>query len=394
MEKNIDRRHFITGVTATAAAGLALSLGSKNYSGTAHAAANAAETAYVSPTGEKDLPIEQILDLEAQAAKVIPAGAFAYISKGIEKEWTINENKRAFNDFRLLPDYLGGKDAPDTKITLLGSELSFPVLVTPMGAHMLANKAGEVATASGAAAAGTLMTLSAACNLPLEVVAQASQGPKWFQIYFFEEQAGTAKILKEAKDAGYSAIVFTVDAVAPGSSDDALRQKFSFPKNLPMAYMGKSGRTKSKLSWDDMKMIQDITGLPVIVKGVMTPKFAEKALKMGAAALQVSNHGGRQLDGMPASISVLPSIVKAVKGQVPIILDSGIRRGSDVLKALALGADAVALGRPVLYGLSLGGASGVKGVLQQLKSEVERGMAVIGAGKVKDLNADMVQIIS
>lgn len=192
-------------------------------------------------------------------------------------------------------------------------------------------------------------------------------------------------LLRRAKAAGYSAIVFTIDAFAPGASDETIRQAFSFPPSLPLVN-SKTGVFKSSLGWDDVDFIQQATDLPVILKGVVTPQIAEEAIKRGVAALQVSNHGGRGLDGVPAAISLLPGVVKAAKGRVPVLMDSGIRRGTDVFKALALGADAVALGRPVLYGLSLGGAEGVQSVYDRIKAELARAMMIAGVASIKEID--------
>jgi isopentenyl diphosphate isomerase/L-lactate dehydrogenase-like FMN-dependent dehydrogenase len=271
----------------------------------------------------------------------------------------------------------------------MGATLSMPVITAPMGAQGLAHVSGELGTARGTADAGTLMTVSTAANQTLEDVAAASSGPKWFQLYLQDDRALSRDLIRRAEASGYKAIVFTIDAFAPGSSDATARLDFSFPPSLPLVNSG-TARFKSSLSWEDVDFIKDTTDLPLILKGVLTPDVAEKAIKRGVNGIQVSNHGGRQLDGVPAAIDALPPVVAAVKGRVPIIMDSGIRRGTDVFKALALGANVVALGRPVLYGLALGGAAGVESVYQHLQAELARTMMIAGAATVGEINSRFI----
>ena len=189
--------------------------------------------------------------------------------------------------------------------------------------------------------------------------------------------------------AGYTAIVFAIDAFAPGSSDSTIRMQFSMPASLKLVNAGQSGY-KTSLGWDDVKFIQQNTKLPLVLKGVLTPEMAKLALQHGVAAIQVSNHGGRQLDGVPAAFDALPAVVDVVKGKVPVIMDSGIRRGTDVFKALAMGANAVAIGRPLLYGLSLGGWMGVKSVYDRLQAELTRDMMIAGIASINEFSRDYV----
>jgi isopentenyl diphosphate isomerase/L-lactate dehydrogenase-like FMN-dependent dehydrogenase len=328
-------------------------------------------------------------DLEERAREVIPPGAFAYIASGADNQWTLRENRRAFQDIRLHPHYLVGKAAPDLTTTLLGQKLSMPVITAPMGAHGLAHASAELGTARGTGEAGTLITASTAANKTIEEIAEATSGPRWFQLYLHDDRSLSRELLHRAKAAGYSAVVFTIDAFAPGASDETVRLSFSFPPDLPLVNSGTPFFKKS-LSWDDVAFIQDTSDLPLILKGVVSPDTAEMGIERGVAGIQVSNHGGRGLDGIPAAITLLPPIVSAVNGRVPVIMDSGIRRGTDVFKALALGADAVALGRPVLYGLALGGSAGVKSVYDRLRDELTRAMLIAGAQKVNEINKEFL----
>lgn len=395
MVTDMNRRNFLIG---TVAAGVAASTLLNRTAEAVESIAVPLEkppvapvgSAYAAPAAERELSGPLLVDLEAEAEKVLPPGPFAFIARGAEKGWTIKENVRAFDDWQLRPRYLSGKSAPDLSTTLLGHKLSLPVITAPMGAHGLAHASAEAGTAKGTHAAGTLMTLSTASNTSIEDVAAASAGPKWFQIYLLEnDRAGSKKLLERARAAGYSAIVFTIDAFAPGASDAVERLGFTFPPNLRMVNAGTSVFKKS-LGWEDVAFIRDNTDLPVILKGVITPAEIERGLKSGVAGFQVSNHGGRQLDGVPAAIKALPEIVAAVSGRVPVIMDSGIRRGSDVFKALALGADVVVLGRPVLYGLALGGASGVASVYARIRKELARAMTIANVSSVKEITKDFL----
>jgi len=331
------------------------------------------------------LQIASLEDLEQQASKVIPAGAFAFISQGADNQVTLHDNRDALKRIRLLPHYLSRQPAPDLSTEILGHKLSMPIITAPMGAHGLAHISGELGSAKGTGEAGTLFTASTAANETIEDMAAATAGPKWFQLYLHDERNLSRELLKRAKAAGYSAIVFTIDAFAPGASDETVRLGFSFPQSLPLVNSGGT-HFKSSLGWDDVEFIQETTDLPLILKGVVTPELAEKAIKYGVAGIQVSNHGGRGLDGVPAAIDLLPDVVTAVDKRVPVIFDSGIRRGTDVFKALALGADAVALGRPVLYGLALGGSDGVKSVYDRIAAELSRAMMIAGVASIKDID--------
>jgi isopentenyl diphosphate isomerase/L-lactate dehydrogenase-like FMN-dependent dehydrogenase len=274
--------------------------------------------------------------------------------------------------------------------TLLGVPMSMPVLVTPMAAHGLAHVSAEAGTAKGADAAGVLFVAPLLSNLTMEDIAQASSGPKWFQIYLPADRGLAKELLLRAKAAGYRAIVVTVDSFVPGNRERLRQSGFHDPlpqANYPASVRGRGSPQKRDLGWADIDFVRETAGLPVVVKGVLSPTVAAQAIEHGASAIQISNHGGRQLDEVPATISVLPRIAHEVGGRVPIILDSGVRRGQDVFKALALGASAVAVGRPVLYGLSLGGWMGVRDVLNHLRDEFTMVMRLAGVRDLREINA-------
>ena len=348
-----------------------------------------APAAFSASSVVRPLVVADLNDLEAEAKRVMDPGAFAFISSGSDNQWTLHQNRAAFGRIAIRPQYLVGKPAPDLRINLLGQNLSMPIITTPMGAHGLAHQSAELGTARGTGEAGTLMTVSTAANHTIEDIAAATKGPKWFQLYLADDLNKSRELLKRAEAAGYTAVVLAIDAFAPGSSDATMRIGFQFPPHLQLVNSGSSTFKKS-LSWDDVKFVQNNTKLPLVLKGVLTPEMARKALAHGVAAIQVSNHGGRQLDGVSAAIDALPGVADVVKGKVPIIMDSGIRRGTDVFKALSLGANAVAIGRPVLYGLSLGGWMGVKSVYDRLQAELTRDMLIAGIGSVKEFRRDYV----
>lgn len=331
--------------------------------------------------------------LEAEAKKVYSEAVYAFVTQGSGKQWTLRENQYAWSDWALNPHRMGGvvRDKIDTSVTLLGEKLPHPLLVTPFGSHGLHHPEAEVATARGAAMSGALACFSSASTASLEDIAKASSGPKWFQMYLNVDEGISREVLQRVPRAGFKAVILTIDAIGQASSDAYVRTGKARPwlpyGNFPS---GSANAFKTNLAWSDVEMIRKITGLPVVVKGVTRPEDAVAAIQAGASAIQVSNHGGRALDGTPAAIIMLPSIADAVKGQVPIILDSGIRRGTDVAKALALGANAVAVGRPLMYALALGGAKGVDSLLKFLHTELVETMLHLGVSRLDDLGPSHV----
>jgi L-lactate oxidase len=349
-----------------------------------------AESSYGAPTEVKHVDIINLRELEPAAEKVIPKGGFGYISSAAGDEWTKRENEAAFKRVTITPHYLSGYDEADRGTTLLGSKISMPIMVSAMAGHGMAHVTAEVGTAKGTGAAGALLCAPSLSTMTLEQIAQASSAPKWFQIYLPADRGVATEVLQRAKAANYRAIVLTIDATVPSNRETDRRNHFRSP--LPLGNFpnesGAYGGTalKRDLDWDDVEFIRKVTGLPVLIKGVMSPELAVAAVEHGCAGVQVSNHGGRQLDDMPASFTVLPRIAEAVHGRAVIVIDGGVRRGQDVFKALALGANAVAIGRPVLYGLALGGWMGVQGVLQHLDGELEMTMRLAGARNIAEIS--------
>lgn len=357
---------------------------------------------YLASTAEKKINIISLDRLEVEARGVIPKAGYEFVSGGAGDEWTLRENRRAFNDYRIAAKRLVGltKDNIDISTQLLGLKMQSPIMVAPMGAHAMVHDQGEKDTARGAGLANTLYCSSGASNATLEEIAKATTGPKWFQLYWNNDLQVTRSLLTRAKEAGYSAIILTADALGPGQPDDfkAMGSPFRPDRNFGNHDPKKGGfgnffDQKTSLTTADIQFIKKLTGLPVIVKGVLRPDDADRFIRAGANAIQVSNHGGRQIDGVPASITALPPIVKAVNKRVPVILDGGIRRGIDIIRAVAMGADAVAVGRPMLYGLGLGGAQGVESVINFLNDDLKSTMLLTGAAKLSDLNPNYIEIV-
>jgi len=351
---------------------------------------------YTAGTSERELDIVNLYELEAGAGKIIPVGPFEYIAGGAGDEWTLRENTRAFDDVQILPQHLTGMTYPDTGIELLGLKLATPIIVTPMAAHGLAHSSAEKGTALGAAKAGALMCIATLANTPFEEIGKAAAGPKWFQLYYTKDPGINREMIQSAKAIGCGAVILTVDAEWAGNREADRRTGFTYPPalgfpNVPGARTGISFPElmkvfKPNLELSDIEFIRKQSELPVIVKGILSPQNAVQCVEHGASAIQVSNHGGRQLDGAPASFKALRGVVEALGEQTPVILDSGVRRGNHVFKALAVGASAVAVGRPVLYGLALGGWLGVKSVLDTLNSELRLTMKLAGCRSIEQIS--------
>ncbi len=345
---------------------------------------------------EHELKIVSIELLEDEARRILPPSRFAVMGPAGDG-WTYRENRRAFNDFPIMPRRLQGVDDKDINLrtTLLGHNLTLPVFTCPTGQQGTFHVNAELPNAAGTGMAGSLFVASGASTRPMEDIAKATTGPKWFQIYMNRDMELNRWLVQRAKAAGFSAIVLTADALGPGQSDAYIalgrpRDPSLTAGNHDPKYGGHGNFSDQKrdLSFNDIDFLREASGLPVLVKGVVQPDDICESLAHGAAAIWVSNHGGRQMDGVPGSISMLRAAVDAVQGRVPVLLDSGIRRGIDIFKALSLGATAVGIGRPALWGLIDGGSLGVKSVYEQLAFELKSAMLLSGVANVKSLNRD------
>jgi isopentenyl diphosphate isomerase/L-lactate dehydrogenase-like FMN-dependent dehydrogenase len=351
-----------------------------------------------------------LFDYERVASARLSQMTADYFASGADDGVTLRRNRDALERLALRYRVLRGVGVPDTSIELFGRRLSMPVLVAPTAFAKLAHGDGELAIARAAADAGVTQVLSTLSSYSLEAVAAAAPAPRWFQVYVFRDRAITESLVRRAEAAGYDALMMTVDAPVLGSREADVRNRFSlpdgvFPENLVTEADRRlrSGGQDSglaqyfaqhidpTLTWADLEWLCSLTSLPVLVKGVVRGDDAAQALTCGAAGLVVSNHGGRQLDAAPATIEVLPEVVSAAAGHVPVLLDGGIRRGTDVVKALALGATAVLVGRPVLWGLAVSGEAGVRHVFAILAAELQRAMALCGARTVAEVERDLIQ---
>jgi 4-hydroxymandelate oxidase len=327
-----------------------------------------------------------VWDYERLAEERLDANAHAYFAGGAGDEITMRDNLAAFQRLKLRPRVLVDVGAGTTRTTVLGTEISMPVVIAPLALQRLAHPDGELATARAAAAAETIMCLSTATTTrPAEVAAAAPDAPRWFQVYVFDDRAITEELIAEAIDSGYGALVLTVDAPFLGRRERDLRIDFKIPEGMTPAGNIFTEGFDLALSWRDLEWLAGY-GLPVVVKGLITAEDARLACEHGAAAVVVSNHGGRQLDGVSATVDALEEVVDAVDGRLEVLLDGGVRRGTDVLKALALGARAVLIGRAMVWALAVEGEAGVAHVLQLLRDEIQLGLALLGCRSPQDVS--------
>jgi 4-hydroxymandelate oxidase len=340
-------------------------------------------------------------DLEAEAKRRLDPAVYDYFAGGADDEITARANEVAFSRIKLVPRVLRGAGKRDLAINLLGRRISMPVIVAPTAFHRLAHEEGESATARAARDAGTIMVVSMASTMAIERLAAESNGNLWFQIYIQPDLAFTEAIVRRAEAAGCTALVVTVDSPIFGRHERDLRNGFAdlpsgmYCENLRKAEEG-GGSVRSivfspELSWRHIEWLRETSKLKIILKGIMHPEDARIAVQCGVDAIFVSNHGGRQLDTVAATIELLPAIADAVGSGLSVLVDGGIRRGTDIVKAIALGACAVAVGRPVLWGLAVAGVDGVAQVLELLRSEFDRALALCGCAMARDLSSDLLR---
>ncbi len=342
-------------------------------------------------------------NFEAAARERLDPGVYAYFAGGAGDEQTLRANSAAFGRWELRPRVLVDVGEVSTGATILGSEIALPLLVAPTAFQRLAHPDGELAMARAAAAAGTIMCLSTVSSVSPAELAEAAPGAKqWFQLYWSQDRGFTADLLAAVAEAGFSALVLTVDLPVAGRRERDVRAAFTLPDDLPLPnlpvelarrdFHAALGRiVDATLTWRDLEWLRSTCELPLVVKGVLTAEDALLAAEHGAAAVVVSNHGGRQLDGVPAALDVLPEVVDAVGERVEVLVDGGIRRGIDVLKALALGARAALTGRAALWGLATAGEEGVTQVLGLLRDEIELGLKLLGCRRPDEVTRSHVR---
>jgi len=340
-----------------------------------------------------------VWDYEELAAGKLDPGAFGYYAGGSGDEITLRDNVEGFRRWQLRPRLLVDVAAPSTATTVLGQEISMPLLVAPTAFQRVAHPDGECGMARAAAAAGTIMCLSTiATSSPAEVAASCDAA-RWFQLYVFKDDGVTRHLVDQAREHGYCALALTVDAPVVGRRERDFRTGFTIPADVTVPSLGRGGMTPREVfaavspsvSWKDIESLSSASGLPVIVKGLLTGEDARLACEHGAAGIVVSNHGGRQLDGVSATIDALPECVEAVDGRIEVYLDGGIRRGGDVVKALALGARAVLAGRAPLWGLVVDGEAGARRVLELLRGEIELALQLVGCRSPAEVSRGHVQ---
>jgi len=343
-----------------------------------------------------------VADAEGAALEALDGGVRGYFAGGAGDEETLRENVEAWRRWRLRPRMLAGHEEWSAETELFGAPLSMPIVVAPVAYQRLVDPEGEVAMARAAAAAGTAMCLSTlATTRPSEVAAAVPGAPRWFQLYCFKDEGVTRAMVEEAVASGFEAIVVTVDAPPAGNRERDFRTGFQIPEGLGVPSVEAAVGSERALTiaetfalmdfglaWEDLGALASGCELPVLVKGVLTGEDAALAVEHGAAGVVVSNHGGRQLDRVPATAEVLGESVEAVCGRVPVLVDGGIRRGVDAAIALALGADAVLVGRPALWGLAAGGEQGARRVLEMLRAELELAIGLCGCAGPGDLGPE------
>jgi isopentenyl diphosphate isomerase/L-lactate dehydrogenase-like FMN-dependent dehydrogenase len=332
-----------------------------------------------------------VFDYETLAQAHMEPSAWDYYQSGSDDEVTLRANRTAFERIRLRPRMLVDTRTCHMGTTVLGTPVSIPILIAPTAFHCLAHPLGECATALAAARADTLMVVSTSSTRSLEDIASEGGGPLWFQLYFHDRKSAE-ELIHRAEVAGYRALVLTADAPRWGHKERAIRSGFRIPSKANFSGQGPA-EIEPSLTWESLVWLRSMTQLPIILKGILTAEDAMLAVEHRVDGIIVSNHGGRQLDSVSASIEALPEVVEAIDGRCEVYLDGGIRRGSDILKALALGAKAVLVGRPVLWGLAVNGMEGALHVLELLRTELELAMVLAGRPTLDSIDRSLVRVI-
>ncbi|GBG75082.1 Glycolate oxidase (GOX)-like protein [Chara braunii] len=353
--------------------------------------------------------VTNVSEFQWLAKEKLPKMVYDYYASGAEDQWSLQENRKAFERIRFRPRVLIDVSKMDMSTTVLGYKISMPIMVAPTAMQRMAHPEGELATARAASAAGTAMTLSSWATASVEEVASVGPGLRFFQLYVYKDRSVVEQLIRRAERAGFKAIALTVDTPRLGRREADIKNRFVLPpglslKNFEGLNLGTMSKTQDSglasyvagqidrtLSWKDVKWVQSMTTMHVLVKGVITAEDARMAVEAGARGIIVSNHGARQLDYVPGTIDALEEVVEAVGGKIPVFLDGGIRRGTDVLKALALGAAGVFVGRPVPFALATDGEAGVKKLLDILRDEFELAMALAGCTTISEIKRCHVQ---
>jgi L-lactate dehydrogenase (cytochrome) len=374
--------------------------------------------------------VYNVAEMRRQAERILPKPVFDFADGGAEEEWTLRRNESAFDSLQLVPQTLRGAADRDLSVELFGKRLALPVMIGPTGLSGLFWPDGEICAARAAAAAGTAFCLSHASVCTIEQLAATGVGPRWMQVFVFRDRGFTRELAERAQASGYDALVLTIDNQLTGNRERDIRNGFTIPprlaplevaamvtrlpwllrmrkelKRITFANYVRPGETSGltrlagrvaemldpAMSWHDVDELRQVWNGPLILKSVLSPVEAREALAHGVDGIIVSNHGGRQLDGAVSSIEALPEVVNAVGGRIPVLLDGGVRRGADVVKALALGAAACLIARPQLWGLAVAGEQGVARVLEIYRSEIDRVMGLSGLRSIAEIGPDLLR---
>lgn len=334
--------------------------------------------------------IINLFDFEKMAEGKMTKMAYEYVASGAADEFTVRWNRQAFDALKINPSVLNDISKLDTTVTLFGHKLAYPILIAPTAFHKIMHPEGELATAKGAGKAKAIYVVSSFTTTPLEEIKKVASQPLWFQLYVRDDKEFTKNLVQKAETLGCRALCITVDTPINGARNRQARVKFKLPDGINSPYANGAFTQKMPLTWKEMEWLISFAKIPVLLKGILNPDDAEKAIKIGASGIIVSNHSGRNLDTVPATIEVLPRIVERVNKRIPILMDGGIRRGTDVLKAIALGANAVLVGKPICFGLASGGAEGVTKTLEILRAEFEMAMALAGRANIASIDQSLI----
>lgn len=337
-------------------------------------------------------------DYEELARARLPAMVYAYIAGGAGDERTLGWNDAVWNQIKLRPRVLTDVATLDTRVTLWGYTLSHPILLAPTAYHRVVHPSGECETARGASAAGAILVVSTNATVAVEEIAACASEPFWFQLYVQPDRGITRALVERAEAAGARALCVTVDTAVLGARNRQQRARFALPPDMALPHKSSTGHNptaqlavrRPSVTWDDIAWLRSFARVPVVLKGILDPDDAQIAVQAGASGIIVSNHGARNLDTLPSTAEALPLVAERVAGRVPVLVDGGVRRGTDVLKALALGASAVLVGRPYLYGLAVDGAAGVARVVEILRTEFEMALALTGRASVAQVTGDVL----
>ena len=334
--------------------------------------------------------IINLFDFEKMAEGKMTKMAYEYVASGAADEFTVRWNRQALDVIKLNPNVLKDVSKLDTSVTLFGHKLAYPILVAPTAFHKIMHPEGELATAKGAGKAKAIYVVSSFTTTPLEEIKKVASEPLWFQLYVRDDKVFTKNLVQKAESLGCRALCITVDSPVAGARNRQARVNFKLPDGINAPYTNGALIQKMPLTWKEMEWLISFSKVPVLLKGILNPDDAEKAINIGASGIIVSNHSGRNLDTVPATIEILPRIVERVNKRMPILMDGGIRRGTDVLKAIALGANAVLVGKPICFGLASGGAEGVTKTLEILRAEFEMAMALTGRATIASIDQSLI----